>query len=73
MPTADDHSRNLDRLRALLKRKPLTARQVAEALECCRPTAYARIEALIARGDQVFTIQATSTGTGPRPVAYGVR
>jgi len=70
---ADTTKKNLDRLAALLKRKPLTARQVADELECCRPTAYQRIRALEERGDAVFKIAAPAEGTGPRPVAYGVR
>ena len=73
MPTADEHGKILDRLRAALRRRPMTAKQVAEESEISRPAAYARIRALMKRGDQVFELPSTATGTGPRPIAYGVR
>lgn len=73
MPTQDEHTKILDRLKAMLKRKTMTARQVAEEFDSSKPTAYQRIRALIARGDEVYELAGKADGTGPRPVAYGVR
>lgn len=66
------YTKSLDKLAALLRSKPHTVRVLAEKLECCRPTVYARIAALQARGDQVYTLRAEAEGTGPRPLAYGI-
>lgn len=63
----------LDRLAALLRaRGPLTAAQVARALKCCKPAAYARIRALSAR-ESVYQVSKPRKGKrGPVPVAYGL-
>ena len=63
----------LAKLTTLLKRKPLTAREIAVELGCCRPTAYQRVRALIAAGEQVYEIKRRQEGTGPKAVAYGIR
>lgn len=69
----ESYAKTLDKLATLLRRKPLTPRQISEALGCCRPTAYQRIEALVTRGDRVFEVKTKSNGPGPVPYAYGVR
>lgn len=63
----------LDRLATMLRRQPLTARQVAERLSISRPTAYEWIRALAERGESVYQIPARQTGPGPRAKAYGIR
>lgn len=64
----------LDKLAALLRRKPLTPRQIAEAMGCCRPTAYQRLQALIDRGENVYQLRVKGTkSTGPTPFSFGVR
>jgi transposase len=65
---------SLDQLAARLKRQPMTARQIAEAFNVARPTAYEWIRKLTARGESVFEIRTrASKRTGPRPVVYGIR
>lgn len=76
MPPRTTYQKTLTRLAILLRRKPMTAREIAESLGCCRPSAYQRIEALRAKGLQVYTIPAPEGKdpvTGPRPIAYGIR
>ncbi len=63
----------LDRLAALLRKRPLTAREIAKLTGCCRPTAYERVEALKRRGDAVYSLQRNRTQPGPKALAYGVR
>lgn len=63
----------LDRLAVLLRRGPLTARQIADRLGCSKPTAYTWIQALVERGDSVYSIAAKGDRPGPRAKAYGVR
>ena len=63
----------LDRLAALLRKRPLTAREIADVMGCCKPTAYERIEALKRRGDAVYSLERNRTQPGPRALAYGVR
>ncbi len=70
--TTPAKTKNLDKLAALLRRKPLTARQIAKATGCCRPTAYARLAALEERGDPVFKTTGPGAATGPKPVTYGM-
>lgn len=63
----------LDRLAALLrKRGPLTAAQIAAHLDCCKPAAYARVEALGKR-ERLYQVKKPKPGKrGPAPVAYGI-
>ena len=68
-----EYSRTLDVLLALLRERPMTARQISQRLKCSRPIAYARLRALIARGDEVYSYRTGSTGPGPRPITWGVR
>lgn len=64
---------HLDRLASLLKRGPLTAAEIAQRTKCSAPTAYARVRALIARGEPVYsTTLARTTRSGPKAKAYGV-
>ncbi len=78
MTTKTDYNKTLDKLAELLRRKPMTARAISEALTCCRPAAYQRLRALQERGDAVFEMQAPelpkgSRKPGPRSIAYGIR
>jgi predicted transcriptional regulator len=64
----------IDRLVALLRRKPSTARQIAKDLECSIPTAYVRVRELKRRGLTVFeAADAACKQTGPAPILYSVR
>lgn len=64
----------LDALARLLRRGPLTARQIAQQTRCCKPAAYARIRALENRGERVYTVRLTERNSpGPEPLAYGIR
>lgn len=67
------HDKNLDKLAALLRKKPITAREIAEKLGCCKPTAYQRLRALIERGDGVITIPDKTVRTGPPALLYAIR
>lgn len=68
------HERRLERLEALLRRRTLTAREIARELGCSKPAAYERVRALIDRGVAVFQVRAPRAGgTGPAPVAYGIK
>lgn len=71
--TKDDYDKALDKLTELLKAKPLSARAIAKALRCCRPTAYARLAALRERGAAVYEMTARESVTGPDSTLYGVR
>ncbi len=67
------YQRTLDRLVALLKHEPMTARQIAAELKCCRPAAYQRLEALKKRGERLYTMALRESVTGPGSTAYGIR
>lgn len=83
MPSQAAYSDTLDRLAEMLRRKPMTAREIAEAFKCCKPIAYKRLQALRQRGDVVFEEMLPPDSrmlggrmlkrSGPRSVAYGVR
>jgi predicted transcriptional regulator len=67
---SDTYVETLDRLSRLLRRKPMTAEQIAKAMGCCKPIAYARIRAL---GDVVSREQrAPGSKRGPRPWIYSI-
>lgn len=67
------HAKRLDQLASLLRRRPLTAREIADRMKCCKPAAYARVRALIERGDRVLEIRRTDRARrGPSPVAYWI-
>ncbi len=63
----------LDRLALMLWSHPMTAKEICARMKCCKPTAYARIEALRKRGEKVFQIVRRSNKSGPAPYAYGIR
>lgn len=67
------HSKTLDRLAALLRKKPLTGLEIAKAMKCCKPAAYQRVQALIDRGDNVFTVTERANRPGPSARSFGVR
>lgn len=56
----------------LLKRKPMSAREVAEALGVSRPTAYAHIAALPAHGYRIAVVSKRKGARGPKATCYRV-
>lgn len=65
--------RELRALARLLRHRSRTARQLAEALGCSKPTVYARIRRLRANG---FDIQEFTNGAkkpGPVPAYFAIR
>ncbi len=70
---AIDYQKTLNRLARLLRRKAMTAKAVATVQKCSRPIAYQRIQALIQRGEAVYTRGTRESVTGPCSVAYGIR
>lgn len=73
MPTRDEYEKTLNKLAAMLRKKPMTAKAISESLKCCRPVAYERLRALQERGEQVFQIPIRESATGPSSTAYGIR
>lgn len=74
MPKRTVYQKTLDRLASLLRSRPRTAREIADKMKCCRPTAYQRLEGLRARGEEVYMLTGVAKGaTGPRATAYGLR
>lgn len=66
-------ARDLDRLLRVLRRTPLTARQISERFNVSKPTAYARVRALIKRGDPIYERRGRRLGVpGPASVTFGV-
>lgn len=64
----------LDRLADLLRKKPLTAKEIARVTRCCKPTAYARVQALRQRGEPIVETRRRSAGKpGPYAVTYEIR
>lgn len=68
-----DYTQTLDKLTALLRRKPLTAKAIAAAMGCCKPAVYHRIAALRERGEQLYSFSTRESPTGPMSTAYGIR
>ncbi len=74
MPTTEEYKETLDALAALLRKKgPLTALAIAALLKCSKPAAYQRLDALKARGEDLFKKKIRESATGPKSVAYGIR
>lgn len=49
---------------------PLSARQLAERLECSKPTIYARLAALRERGVALKTKRVRDGASGPKALGY---
>lgn len=63
----------LDQLAALLRKKALTAKDIARVTRCSKPTAYARVEALKKRGEPIVETRRRHEGrTGPYAVTYQI-
>lgn len=62
----------LDALLDCLRAKPATARALADALGCTKPTAYARLAALEAQGHKLQRTTVREGSTGPKSVAYSL-
>lgn len=73
MPTRDAYLDTLDHLAALLRRYPMTAKQIATRYDCCKPIAYARIRALKQRGEKLLKTKVRESATGPKSVAYSIK
>jgi predicted ArsR family transcriptional regulator len=74
MPTRTEYQNTLERLVGLLREKPLTAREIAQALGCCKPAAYQRLRALQKRGEVIYSIRSREAcRPGPLSTAYGIR
>lgn len=67
------YDKTLDKLAALLRKKPLTGLEIAKAMGCCKPAAYQRVRGLIDRGVNVYTVTERTKRTGPVARAFGVR
>lgn len=57
----------------LLREKPRTAREIAHALGCSKPTAYQWVKVLQEQGEAVFVLVERSKRSGPPAKAFGVR
>lgn len=68
-----DYTQTLDKLAALLRRKPLTAKAISEAMGCCKPAVYSRIAALRDRGEKIYSFSVRESVTGPKSTSYGIR
>lgn len=73
MDPRPEYTATLDRLAALLKKKPLTAKAIAKAMDCCIPAAHGRLAALRERGDALYTMPVRESPVGPLSTAYGLR
>lgn len=76
MPSRADYDATLDKLAALLRKRPLTARAIAARLECSKPVAYQRLRDLperLANGERVVEEPVRESKRGPLSVAYGIR
>lgn len=74
-PSRDEYDNRLEKLAELLRRKPLTVRQISTSLGVCRPAVYQRLKDLADRGVKVFTMQSAPARPrpGPKSLTYGVR
>jgi predicted ArsR family transcriptional regulator len=72
MPSREAYEKTLDKLASLLRKKPMTAKQIAERLGCCKPVAYERLKSLTKRGDKLYTTKVREGSVGPKSIAYGL-
>jgi predicted transcriptional regulator len=73
MASREEYGKTLDKLAKLLRRKPHTAKQIAAAMGCGKPIAYARIRDLMERGELVETEKIRASKSGPRAQAYFIQ
>ena len=59
-------------LEMLLRRRFLTASQIAKATDCSKPTAYSRVGELERRGLNVIVRRVRTGTTGPEAKAFGI-
>lgn len=72
--SVEDYEGSLESLARLLRRKAMTAQEIADAVGCTRVTAYARLRRLRKSGIEVEIERVDRDGvTGPRARAYRVR
>lgn len=72
MPSRLDYDQTLDKLAAMLRRKPMTAKAIAAHFKCCRPVAYQRLRDLKARGETLTRKKVRESATGPKSYVYSV-
>ncbi len=64
------YEETLNKLSALIRRKPMTAKEIAKAMKCCKPAVYQRLAALDQR--LLCTRNGKSKQTGPAPLVYWI-
>ena len=73
-PSREEYEQTLTKLKGMLKRNPMTAQEIAKALNCGKPIAYKRLQALKERGVTLFELPSPRPSkTGPKPIAFGIR
>lgn len=67
-------NQTLEELAKLLRKKTMSALDISLACGCSKPTAYARVAALLAAGEKVDQVvdEDHHGRTGPRPVKYRI-
>lgn len=78
MSSPQQYADTLNQLAAMIRRKPMTARAIAEELGCCKPVVYQRLRELARRGRTVTAQPAPELPrgercSGPRAVVYSCR
>lgn len=78
MPSPTQYTDTLHQLATLIRRKPLSAKQIADKLDCCKPVVYQRLRELARRGTDVYTTPAPELPrgkrcSGPKAILYGCR
>lgn len=68
----ESYDHKLAQLAAQLRKGNATARQLAGALHCSKPTVYARLLELERRGGKVLRELQRSGSRGPVAVAFGI-
>jgi DNA-binding Lrp family transcriptional regulator len=66
-----NHAKILARLTAMLTARPMTAKQIAKAMGCSKPTAYQRVRTLEARGHRIV-YHAVPSPSGPPSFAFEI-
>lgn len=66
------YSETLERVRSLIARKPRTALEIADLTGCSKPTAYARLAGLRAKGIKLSKQRVRQGSSGPAAIAYGL-
>ena len=62
----------LEKLQALIYKNPLTAKRIAKALKCTKPTAYNRLDTLENHGATIAINSVRESKTGPASATFSV-